>query len=161
MAEYEIGPARRFEAARIASMSKSLVEDGLPWRYHPHAVANLMKKSETEVVVARLRGLVVAFAIMELYEEEAHLILFAVSRLHRRRGLGRTLIEWLERMVETAMIGTVRLEVREANEGARAFYRELGYREVSVLRGYYEGRENAIRMERTVIPKLTENRRSI
>jgi len=58
---------------------------------------------------------------------------------------------WLETMAEVAMLGTVRLEVRRKNRDARAFYRALGYREVAVIRGYYEGREDAVRMERTLV----------
>jgi ribosomal-protein-alanine N-acetyltransferase len=54
-------------------------------------------------------------------------------------------------MAEVAMIGTIRLEVRRKNKIGRAFYRALGYREVAVIRGYYEGREDAVRMERTLV----------
>jgi ribosomal protein S18 acetylase RimI-like enzyme len=38
--------------------------------------------------------------------------------------------------------------VRASNVGARRFYERLGYRAVALLRGYYEGREAAVRMSR-------------
>jgi [ribosomal protein S18]-alanine N-acetyltransferase len=149
--DYQIGPARPGEAFRIANMSRALIEDGLTWRWRPAAVARLIRRDDAEVVVARINGMVVGFAVMQFFEDEGHLVLFGVSRLHRRQGLGRRLLEWLETMAEVAMIGTIRLEVRRKNREARAFYRSLGYREVAVICGYYEGVEDAVRMERTLV----------
>lgn len=152
MTDYQIGPARSGEAWRIANMSRALIEEGLTWRWRPAAIARLVRREDTEVVVIRANHLVVGFAVMQFFEDEGHLILFAVSRLHRKKGLGRRMLEWLEQMADVAMIGTIRLEVRRKNRDARAFYRQLGYREVAVIRGYYEGREDAVRMERTLVP---------
>ena len=36
--------------------------------------------------------------------------------------------------------------MRAQNSGGRAFYQALGFREVARLRGYYENREDALRM---------------
>jgi ribosomal-protein-alanine N-acetyltransferase len=149
--DYQIGPARPSEAWRIANMSRALIEEGLTWRWRPEAVARLIRREDTEVVVVRANDLVVGFAVMQFFDDEAHLVLFGVSRLHRKKGLGRRLLEWVERMAEVAMIGTIRLEVRRKNRVGRAFYRALGYREVALIRGYYEGREDAVRMERTLV----------
>lgn len=151
MTDYQIGPATETEAWRIANMSRALIEEGLTWRWRPTAVARLIGREDTEVVAARVDGLIVGFAVMQFFDDEAHLVLFAVSRLHRKKGVGRRLLEWLEAMAETAMIATIHLEVRKKNRGARAFYRALGYREVALIRGYYEGREDAVRMERTLV----------
>jgi len=38
--------------------------------------------------------------------------------------------------------------VRAARLGARAFYERLGYRALGRIAGYYQGREDAIRMGR-------------
>lgn len=137
-------------------MSRALIEEGLHWRWRPTSIARQMRRDDTEVVVARAGEAVVAFAIMQFLDEEAHLVLFAVSRLHRRRGVGRRILEWLERMAETAMIGAIRLEVRRKNRDARAFYRAQGYQEVAVVHRYYDGVEDAVRMERTLVPILEE-----
>ena len=42
------------------------------------------------------------------------------------------------------------LEVRADNAGARAFYERLGYRRLALLPGYYQGREDALRLERSL-----------
>ena len=55
---------------------------------------------------------------------------------------------WLEACALTAGIGTVYLEARLRNQEARSFYRRLGYREIALVRGYYQGREDGVRIAR-------------
>jgi ribosomal-protein-alanine N-acetyltransferase len=85
---------------------------------------------------------------MRYGDEEAHLDLLGVDRAHRREGLGRHLVEWLEKPALVAGISAVFLEVRGSNRGAQAFYERLGYRKLARLAHYYQGRESAIRMGR-------------
>ena len=80
----------------------------------------------------------------------AHLNLLAVDPGHRRRGMARTLVQWLEDTALTAGTFTIRLELREHNAAARAFYRTLGYRENGQMPGYYQGVETAMRLQRDV-----------
>ncbi len=72
---------------------------------------------------------------MEFYAIHAHLNLLAVQPGYQRQGIGRQLLEWLEASARTAGIFTVHLELRANNDGARAFYEKLGYREVGRKRG--------------------------
>jgi ribosomal protein S18 acetylase RimI-like enzyme len=88
----------------------------------------------------------VGFAIMQFFDEHAHLNLLAVEPAYRRFGIGRQLIEWLEETARVGGIFLVNLEVRAGNTGAQAFYRTLGYREAKYISGYYSGCEAAVRM---------------
>ena len=45
-----------------------------------------------------------------------------------------------------SLIDQIMLEVRASARDARAFYGGFGYREVERIRGYYQGREDAVRM---------------
>ena len=81
----------------------------------------------------------------------AHLLLFAVEPRWRRRGLGAELFRYLETLAKRGGIAELRLEVRARNRGARAFYRALGFAETSRLRGYYERREDALVLVRTLV----------
>jgi len=91
---------------------------------------------------------VAGFAIMRYSQDTAHLNLLAVDPGHRRKGLGRRLLEWLEETAATAGTFLVGLELRASNDGALAFYTRLGYRELGRVAGYYQGVEPAIRMSR-------------
>lgn len=90
----------------------------------------------------------IGFAIMRFLEESAHLNLLAVDARYQRLGIGRRLMEWLEQSARVAGTFVISLEVRFNNQGARAFYRRLGYTELARIPRYYAGREAAMRMSR-------------
>lgn len=83
---------------------------------------------------------------MHFGEEEAHLDLLAVKPTYQRTGIGRQLIEWLEKSALVAGISIIYLEVRAKNREARMFYERLGYRRIRQVQGYYSGRESAVCM---------------
>ena len=69
-------------------------------------------------------------------------------------ALGRRLLEWLLESARTAGIASVHLELRAVNEGARRFYRAMGFFETVLVPGYYRGaegrKEGALRMLRVL-----------
>lgn len=145
-------PAQACDARPIAVMSRDLIEHGLGWSWNPQRVEGALRHPETLTVVAcdRVRNIdrVVAFAIMQFGEEHAHLSLLAVQPAHRRLGLGKRLVQWLTDSAYAAGIAAIHLELRAGNQGARRFYRSLGFNETAYIPGYYRGREMALRMLR-------------
>ena len=146
MTNIRLGLARADEAPAIASMSRHLIESGLPWSWNDQRIRYCMRNRECVVLAARDRRRLVAFAIMEFYDEHAHLSLLAVQPGYQRLGIGRQLVEWLEASARTAGTFVIHLELRALNDGARRFYERLGYREVGRKVAYYGGREDALRM---------------
>ena len=146
----EIMTARRADAARLAAMSKRLVEAGLEHCWTVERIERHLRHEDSVVLVSRVGGSVGGFAIMQYGDEAAHLNLLAVEPVHQRRGIGRRLVEWLEETARVAGSFTIRLEVRASNVGGCAFYRRLGYRETGEVRGYYQRHEDAIRFERSL-----------
>lgn len=144
----DLGLARLSEARTIATMSRDYIETGLGWSWGPERVARSIRCHDTVVLAARSGQRLVGFAVMHFGAEEARLNLLAVHPQFRQLGIGRRLIEWLERSALTAGISVVYLEVRAGNRNAQAFYRRLGFRRVQHVPGYYSGVEAAIRMGR-------------
>lgn len=139
------------EAGAIATMSRLQVEYGLNWRWTPTRVKKHIRDKETMVLVASIGGVIQGFAIMKFFDDDAHLFLLAVQPKLRGQGIGRALLEWLEKSCTTAGIQRIRLEVRSANEAARRFYERLGYRFISQVAGYYEKREAAVVMVKSLV----------
>jgi ribosomal-protein-alanine N-acetyltransferase len=84
---------------------------------------------------------------------ELHLLLVAVSPAQRRRRGGSALLaEALDDARRTGL-DAVHLEVRAGNETALAFYRRHGFLAVGRRPRYYEGREDAILMTRSLAPE--------
>jgi ribosomal-protein-alanine N-acetyltransferase len=91
---------------------------------------------------------IVGFIVSWLIHDEVHVLNVAVDPAHRRRGLARALMEQAHARGRSSGARLVTLEVRRGNEGARALYRSLGYREVAVRPNYYaEEGEDAVIME--------------
>lgn len=148
--------ARPGEASVIADLSRDLVEYGLDWRWTPMRVAASIRAPNVNVVVACLDGNIAGFAIMRYGDDDAHLDLLAVAPRYRRAGLGRRLLEWLEKCAVVAGIFNVELEVRAGNEGAQLFYSHMGYCPLKQIPGYYQGSEAALRMGRNLSRRVDD-----
>jgi [ribosomal protein S18]-alanine N-acetyltransferase len=81
---------------------------------------------------------VVGFMIYELHKSRVHVLNFAVARDYRRRGVGSQMVAKLIAKLSSQRRSRIVLEVRETNLAAQLFFRENGFRAVSVLRSYYE-----------------------
>jgi ribosomal-protein-alanine N-acetyltransferase len=147
---YRLEPARAADAARLAAMSHQLVEWGLRPAWGAQRISWHVRHPESVVLTARDDRTIAGFAIMRYGDEAAHLNLLAVDPAHRRRGIARRLLTWLEESALTAGTFIIGLELRAQNREAQDFYRVLGYCEVGRVPGYYQGVEAAIRMERDV-----------
>jgi [ribosomal protein S18]-alanine N-acetyltransferase len=143
-----IGLARAGDSREIAEMSRDLIEQGLTWSWTPTRVQHFICGPESSVVVARREQRIAAFAIMHFGDDAAHLNLLAVSPEHRRQGLGSQLMEWLTKTAIEAGVFRINLELRAQNEAAKIFYARLGFDQLGVVQGYYQGREAALRMSR-------------
>lgn len=142
---HDIGLACDADAEPIALLSRDAIEYGLGWKWTSGRIIRCLRDEATNVPVARADGRPIGFAIMHYRDDEAHLLLFAVSPAYRRRGVGSALLSWLETTALTAGTGIISLEARARNHGARAFYRHHGYREVAEVRGMYRGVEDGVR----------------
>ena len=150
MDEYRIEFARRADASVLAQMSQRLVEAGLKPAWGAARIGWHMRDAESVVLTARHIYGIAGFAIMRYGDETAHLNLLAVQPTHRRRGVARRLLTWLEESALTAGTFAVGLELRAQNLSARAFYAALGYQETGEVPGYYQGVESAVRLSRDV-----------
>jgi ribosomal-protein-alanine N-acetyltransferase len=140
--------ARRADAPAIAALSRDLIEAGLPWSWRPGRVLRAIRNPEASVIKIVSGPRIAGFAIMRFGCEEAHLDLLAVRPEFRRAGNGVALLRWLEASALTAGISVVRLELRRSNDAAMRFYSRLGYSPCRVVRGYYQGREDAVQLAR-------------
>ncbi len=146
MDDYRFELAAPRDAVAIASLSRRLIEAGLPPTWPADRVLCHIKRTDSVVLTARFHATLAGFAIMQFGDDRAHLNLLAVETTHQRRTLGRQLMNWLHESALVAGTFLLGLELRASNTGARRFYEALGYRVEGVMPGYYQGREDAQRM---------------
>lgn len=138
------------DAAEIATMSRDFIESGLGWSWNTLRVVRAVWDPDTVVAVSTCKKTISGFAIMIFREHTAHLNLLAVKPKHRRQGIGKYLVKWLEESAKTAGTFQLSLEVRESNIAAQAFYESLGYKQTRKISGYYQQTESAVRMTRNI-----------
>jgi [ribosomal protein S18]-alanine N-acetyltransferase len=88
-------------------------------------------------MVAEHEGRVAGFMIYELHKTRIHVLNFAVDEAYQRRGVGSQMVAKLIAKLSSQRRSRIVLEVRETNLSAQLFFRENGFRAVSVLHGYY------------------------
>jgi len=136
--------ARPVDAAEISGLSRRSIERGLRPRYTPQLVRELMRNKAKNVVVARKRGEILGFGIMTYGRDNANLDLLAVKKPYRHRGVGRQILQWLEKVALTGGLANVFVQVRINNAAAIRFYEKLGFQVVEQVAGYYQQRETAV-----------------
>ncbi|MFB3887282.1 MAG: GNAT family N-acetyltransferase [Thermodesulfobacteriota bacterium] len=80
-----------------------------------------------------------------VFTKEGHMISVAVDPHHRRKGIGR---ELLERAMGTPRLKKLWAEVRKSNHGALRFYLRMGFQVTGEIPNYYET-EDALVIEWT------------
>jgi ribosomal-protein-alanine N-acetyltransferase len=78
-----------------------------------------------------------AFGLCRRIVDEAEILTLAVAPEHRRRGLGRALVERMADWARLSGAGALFLEVARDNDAGLALYRAAGFAEVGRRRAYY------------------------
>lgn len=88
-------------------------------------------------MVAEIGDRVVGFMIYELHKNRLHLLNFAVCPSMRRMQIGTAMVDKLIGKLSGDRRNRILLEVRETNLEAQLFFKNLGFRAISVLRDFY------------------------
>jgi ribosomal-protein-alanine acetyltransferase len=75
-----------------------------------------------------------------IFTQDGHIISIAVHHQHRRKGMGRKL---LQNAMEAPQLKRLWAEVRRSNHGAQAFYSKMGFQITGLIPNYY-GNEDAL-----------------
>lgn len=108
-----------------------------------------------ECLVAEIRGSakaspkkIAGFVITARQDVHAHIITIDVLELHRRAGLGASLLRRAEASLRKRGAREVWLETATNNEAAIAFWHKHGYRTRGRIRNYYPGGLDAFSMSK-------------
>jgi len=96
---------------------------------------------------------VIAYSIVMIAIDEAHLLNLSVARSYQRCGFGWRTLEWMAQRAREYGARSMLLEVRPSNQDALRLYARYGFARIGARRGYYPalgGREDAIVMRITL-----------
>lgn len=89
-------------------------------------------------MVAEHNHQIVGFMIYELHKSRLHILNFAVAPEMRRQGIGLQMVLRLVDKLSQQRRNEILLEVRERNLEGQLFFRNQGFRAISVLRSHYD-----------------------
>lgn len=108
-------------------------------------------------MVAECDEQVVGFMIYELHKNRLHVLNFAVHPDFRRRQVGSAMVKKLVGKLSQQRRNRILLEIRETNLDAQLFFRDRGFRAISVLRDFYDDTtEDAYLMQYRYRPSAEE-----
>src|SRR3989442_11586074 len=128
----------------------SLLEDAsLNEPYPSYFLSELARDNPETFLVLTLNNEIVAYGVVDHWEDHDHLISIAVRPDRRRKGLGEALLVELEKRLSKER--ALKLEVCQSNSAAIQLYSKRGFTKTGVAEGYYRDGENAITMEKRVV----------
>lgn len=99
--------------------------------------------------LAGQRGPLIAYSMVMIAVDEAHLLNLSVDAVHQGAGVGWRMLDWMASQSRDHGARSMMLEVRPSNPQALKLYERYGFRNIGCRRGYYPahgGREDAIVM---------------
>ena len=105
-------------------------------------------------VVALVDGEVAGYAGLWNMCGSADIMNVGVLKAFRRQGIAEGMLKRLEEHCKEQNVSEINLEVRVGNVPARQLYKKMGYEEVAVRKGYYEGREDGIVMKKLLTEEV-------
>lgn len=108
----------------------------LPWSWE--SFAQELENPNAYYVVVMDSGRVLGYAGMRFVMDEFYVDNIAVAPDCRRQGIGRAI---MHELIDQAVKGNARflsLEVRPSNEPAVALYRQMGFIQVGLRKGFYD-----------------------
>lgn len=89
-------------------------------------------------MVAEIDDEIVGFMVYELHKSRLHILNFAVCPNHRRIKIGTAMIDKLISKLSFDRRNRITLEIRETNLGGQLFFKESGFRAISILKNFYD-----------------------
>lgn len=130
-------------------MAIELVSYPVPWK-REHFLQEIHSHISFPYV-ADLDGAVIGYLCLTSLFEEAQILNIAVTPQQRGTGVARMLMETAVNAAREHGAAVLMLEVRESNAAAIKLYEDFGFTRYFVRKGYYEGKEDALLMEKTLI----------
>ena len=108
-------------------------------------------------MVAEREEEVVGFMIYELHKNRLHILNFAVADSHKRCSIGQSMVSKLVGKLSNDRRNRIMQQVRDTYLEAQLFFKQLGFRAVSVLHDFYEdSTEDAYLMQYRYQPTAEE-----
>ncbi|TAN46377.1 MAG: ribosomal-protein-alanine N-acetyltransferase [Methylococcaceae bacterium] len=146
--EFRFRPMLKTDVKAVAAIEAAGTE--FPWS---EGTFHDCFKAHYHCWVGQFQTEVVAFGILSVVLDEAHVMNLGVAPTNRRKGYGRKMLQKLVDEATAHKVENLFLEVRPSNTPALQLYETMGFNEVGRRKYYYPikgGREDALLLARTL-----------
>ena len=140
-----VEPMRPEDLAEVLAIEQAAYE--FPWT-HGNFIDSL-RAGHSTWTMRDTSGSLIAYAVVMIALDEAHLLNLTVARSCQRFGFGWRMLEAMAENARSYGARSMLLEVRPSNVAAQKMYERYGFVRIGTRRGYYparDGREDAIVM---------------
>lgn len=140
-----IAPMRAQDVPEVLAVEQ--VAYDFPWTYGNFI--DSLRAGHSAWTMRDAGGSLMAYAVVMMAVDEAHLLNLTVAPACQRFGFGWRMLEAMAENARGYGARTMLLEVRPGNVAAQQMYERYGFVRIGVRRGYYparHGREDAIVM---------------
>ncbi|GAC1424558.1 MAG: ribosomal protein S18-alanine N-acetyltransferase [Acidobacteriaceae bacterium] len=122
-----------------------------PFRFSRRTMQGFAEAESAVTVLADVEGELAGFGIAEVAEGEGYVVTVDVGAAWRRKGLGRRLMEQLEKKVKAGGGEVMWLHVFAGNAQAIRLYEGSGYVRMGVAEGFYGRALDALMYEKRLV----------
>lgn len=127
----------------------TIVRDSLRENYPTSLYLDIHRWWRDGFLVADRDGHPVGFiAAVINADDQARILMFAVSAPFRRQGIGRQIMDAFVRACAMRGLRRIELEVRVSNDEALRFYKQYGFEKAGILPKFYTDGEDGFKMVR-------------
>ena len=108
----------------------------------PNRICLGIIKSESK----KLLGLCSALPVIN----ELHITFLAVYPMHQRKGLGKFLLSEIIKRSKSLQTNHIYLEVKNNNEPAKALYKSMGFKPISIRSNFYKDGSDALTLTKEI-----------
>jgi [ribosomal protein S18]-alanine N-acetyltransferase len=90
------------------------------------------------------------YGVMTIGADEAHILTIGIAAEWQSKGWGKALLNYFIQLAKQENAKSMILDVRVSNHGAANLYRQIGFEQIAIRKGYYPAmceREDAIVMQ--------------
>ncbi|KYK34842.1 MAG: hypothetical protein AYK22_04620 [Thermoplasmatales archaeon SG8-52-3] len=137
---------RKFQPTEMFSVIK-LASETLTERYNPSIFNYFYETFHEGFIIAEENHKIIGFLIgVKINPEYAKILMLAVSKNHRKQGIGSKLLNQFFKVILFEKIKKIDLEVRIKNKTAIKFYKKHGFTIDKTQNEFYQTGEDAYTM---------------
>ena len=112
---------------------------------------SLYQKYPEGFIVAESEGRIIGYTIGQPKNESAEIISLAVDPIWRKKGIGKTLTNFLINNFKEKGVKEISLHARIKNKAGITLYQNLGFQILKTIKNYYQNGDDAYLMKKKIL----------